>query len=267
MRPLALKPLLNMILAILLSGVLSIAAGCQKLTDVGFPPPVSPTTSETPVDLTSTPVPEVAEQPIFSANGAVYDPLTEGSSRYNANIGGSFIVGQGFLVTENTGEYLQYSTNIYGNIRLEFDATGYFPGEDGGSGKYRIFQIYDTPHEVSWLGGSSYPWETNSLFELRKRGGGQGEYTDNLQIKFGGRGNWDELRFIPASWESYVTYHWIITAQNGRITVVRNNETLYDISNAYIFAPEYALNVRIGGCHYESGPRNIIYSNVQISGM
>jgi hypothetical protein len=207
-------------------------------------------------------------------NLVIDDPLTNGQTVGDGAYGGIFRA-DGFEVTTNYHGYLAYSTDIIKNIRIEFDARGYVPWEDDeGDGKMVIVEIFDSPHSLIW-NGPAYDSQY-CLFHFRKRGLYEGQYhykVDGVEIKFGGKGNTDEVATWngspaghPLEWDEDETYHWVIIIQNGTMEITRNEQVIF-AEDCSEFDPDYPLNVRIGGVPYpgRSGSQGVIYSNVKIS--
>jgi len=260
----------------LVLGLIVILASCGKLEDGPSSPlstnpdaiviPASSTSSDTNTNTNS---PDVT---VSRGQTVLFDSLMNGSS-VGTVAGGTFIPGVGYHIPVNVGGYLAYSTSITGaNIQVEFYAKGYLPMEDDGmSGKMIIFRISDTSINTSWTGGGS-EWNTNSMFELRKKGSNAFN-PDAIETKFGGRGTWEEMRSSsgqsPAgstlSWDPNTPYYWVITIKDGSMKITRNGQVIFE-GGCAVFRPSGALNIVIGGTPIGwSGPRDVTYSNVLIS--
>jgi hypothetical protein len=121
-----------------------------------------------------------------------------------------------------------------------------------------VIEIFDSPHEVSWLGGSS-AWETYDLYQIKK-------VDERIRLKAGGKGSWGGGYVGSFGWDANTTYHWVITIQDGYTEVTRNGEMVVSESIPE-FQPFAPLNIRIGGSWCDSGSAGVTYSNVSISGM
>jgi len=202
----------------------------------------------------------------------IADTLTGGTTQGLAE-GGVFLPGQGYHIPDNWGGYLAYATSIDNpNLMLEFDAQGYLSYEsDGGGGKMILFRITDTAFDTPWTGGGT-EWDTNSLFELRKKGA-EAYDPDGVHLKFGSRGNFSEnYRSVdgyspaghPLSWNVNTTYHWVVTIASGAMEITRNGQTIF-VGACDEFQPFTPLNILIGGTPSAwSGPRDVTYANVKV---
>lgn len=237
-------------------GFIMAFAGCNKLEDPTVPshPPIT-TTVEGPVVWENQPTTTTTTTVRPTGVNSVFDPLTTGRSDYEAANGGIFSA-DGFTVTTDFGEYLAYSTSVSSAIRVEFDAWGYDPNENGQ--KSIVVQIFDSSHEESWLGGSS-AWATYNFYEIKK-------VDDRIRLKAGGRDSYIAEYVGSFDWDFYTTYHWVITIADGTTEITRDGELIASMSIPD-FQPSGDLNIRIGGSWCDAGSANVTYSNVVITGM
>ncbi|PIE36108.1 hypothetical protein CSA56_01460 [candidate division KSB3 bacterium] len=200
----------------------------------------------------------------------VSDPLTNGTS--SGIVAGGNFTAAGYYIGTNNGGYIMYPTNIIGNIRVEFDASGYLPNEDAADSKLTVIELYDSAPYANWkTDWASIP---AYLYQLRKRGAG-GSYTNALDLKYGSAyyntdhemwGWYPDYRSgQPLEWDPAKTYHWVVTISGGVTEVYRDGFLYYSENCSLAFAPKNPIVVRIGGTSYGAyGPRNVTYSNVKI---
>jgi hypothetical protein len=192
-------------------------------------------------------------------NLVIDDPLTNGKSNYAAAYGGEFTL-EGYKVNSAQGQYLAYSTDIIGDIRVEFDAKGF----NYGGGKDIIIEIFDSPHDAAWVGGNEFVWRTYSFFQIVFAG-----FNGKIRIK-AGRGVDDDggtrAEYVgPFDWDPDRNYHWVFLLKDGYCEITRNGEMLVSGSTAS-FQPFAPLNMRIGGTWHpvHTGVAGVTYSNVRV---
>jgi hypothetical protein len=205
-----------------------------------------------------------------SGSLVVSDPLTNGTS--SGIVAGGNFTAAGYYVGTNNGGYVMYPTNIVGNIRVEFDASGYLPNEDASDSKLTVLELYDSDPYANWkVDWASIP---AYLYQLRKRGAG-GAFTNALDLKYGSAYYHQDHEMWgwhpsyrpgqPLEWDPAKTYRWVVTVSNGITEVYRDGFLYYSENCSLEFAPKNPIVVRIGGTSYGSlGPRNVTYSNVRI---
>lgn len=250
-------------------GTCLVLVGCQRLQDPATPamPAVS---SSMPATSTGT----GGGTPSSGANHIV-DPLTGGTS-VGIVSGGDFILGEGYHLPNNWGNYIAYETGIsQASFQMEFDAKGYMSMEgDDADGKMVLFRLMDSPWNFAWAGHDQWQ-EGYSIFELRKKGRYYSD-ADGMHLKFGAGQSWEEYRSSeghspsghPFAWDPNTTYHWTVIIQNNQFSITRNSQVVFQGSCPEFQLSRGTLNVLIGGAPGgASGPRDVTYSNVVIVGL